>query len=187
MGEDHTEPDQQESTEPIEPTEGGQPATDEPPVEPARPSRAKLVATICFLVVAVAAAVYSGVRTMRQQQRREAATAPVVMAEPMAPPEPIGSEDAKLKIEVCLGHCISAMFQPFVECAEAWPDKVRAEFYAYESKGGRSSFRRTARRWRACSSTARISSRWRTAESPGKCTSTARPETRIGYRTLGAF
>jgi hypothetical protein len=137
MGEDHTEPDQQESTEPVEPTEAQQPASDEPPAEPARRSRAKLVAAVCLLVAGVAAAVYSGVRTMREQQRRQAALTPVAMPKPMAPPAPIGSEDAKLKIEVCLGHCVSAMFQPFAECAEAWPDRIRAEFYAYESEEGR--------------------------------------------------
>ena len=129
------EESQGQSTAPPETARQEPPTVGEPAEGKQRPSGTKWALAVCFLAVALAAAVYSGVRTIRQEQRRVAAGS-TPMPEGMAPPEPIGSEDAKLKSEVCLGHCLSPLFKPFVECAEAWPDKIRAELYAYESQEG---------------------------------------------------
>jgi len=98
-------------------------------------------ATICLVValviIAVAAALSSAVHTYRSEQRRRAQSA-VEAGSPQkrTMPDVVGSEEARLKIEACLGPCIEALFDPLAKCAEAWPDKVRAEFIPYGAAEG---------------------------------------------------
>jgi hypothetical protein len=106
------------------------------PEKPPRPTSVKaLWLAVALLVIAVVAALSSAVHTYRAEQRRraQAATAPAFV---VIKDREVGQEDAKLKVEACLGPCIASLFLPFAECAEAWPDKLRAEFYAYDSPEG---------------------------------------------------
>jgi hypothetical protein len=66
-------------------------------------------------------------RTARAEADREAMK---------PPPGPVGSPEAKLKVEACCGHCISDIMDKLATVAEAYPDQIRAEFYAYESPEG---------------------------------------------------
>ena len=50
-------------------------------------------------------------------------------------PDPVGSESAKPRITVVLGHCFAPVMRHFVPCGEAWPDLVRG-FFAFESQEG---------------------------------------------------
>lgn len=98
----------------------------------------KLAVAIVLLILALAAAVYSGKKYLAPRgsglAEQEMSAEQLLQARPI--PEPVGSEGAKLKIEVCVGHCLRPLMDCFVECAKAWPDKIRAEFYAYESTEG---------------------------------------------------
>ena len=51
-------------------------------------------------------------------------------------PQDRGSPEAELKIEACVGDCITFVAQAISDTVEAWPDKVRAEFYSYHSEAG---------------------------------------------------
>lgn len=114
-------------------------ATDSTPTAPEnapRPASAKaLWLAAALLVIAVVAALSSVMHTYRAEQRRKAqAVEPPAFV--VIEDRQVGQEDAKLKVEACLGPCIASLFIPFAECAEAWPDKLRAEFYAYDSPEG---------------------------------------------------
>jgi len=99
-------------------------------------TRLKTIVAVCVLVVALAASVYSFMLVQREEQRkRELAQAAPTEGEG-AIPEPVGAEDAKIKVCVVLGHCFRPMMKSFVTMGEAWPDKVRCEFHAYESAEG---------------------------------------------------
>ncbi len=101
-----------------------------------RPASAKaLWLAAALLAIAVVAALSSAVHTYRAEQRRRAQVAGP-SASVMIQDRTVGQEDAKLKIEACLGPCIASLFVPLAECAQAWPDKLRAEFYAYDSPEG---------------------------------------------------
>lgn len=97
-------------------------------------SRAAVWLAVGLLAVAVAAALSSAIHTYRSEQRRRTSIA--AGGAPPSKPRAVGSEDAQLKIEACLGPCIEFLFDGFETCAEAWPDKVRAEFIAYQSPQG---------------------------------------------------
>ncbi len=51
-------------------------------------------------------------------------------------PENVGDEDAALKIEACLGHCIFPIAYRVVEAIEPWPELARGEFLVYGSPEG---------------------------------------------------
>ncbi len=125
--------------------EGSSPDTPEAPpdVSPdpsgdaARPRNPLAVwVAVSLLVIAVAAALSSAVHTYRSEQRRRAQAEAVALSGAAAQQRAVGSQDARLKIEACLGPCIAPLFDAFAACAEAWPDRIRAEFIPYDSPEG---------------------------------------------------
>ena len=100
-----------------------------------RRGNGKAVAALLLLAVAASLAVYS-YRLSFRATKPELTETEADVSEAQPAPEPAGSPEAKLHIEACLGHCISPIMNWLAECAKAWPDKVRGEFYAYESVEG---------------------------------------------------
>ena len=104
---------------------------------PRRTKPATIWLVVALVLIAVVAALSSAVHTYRREQRRRTQhTAAEPTPEKRTMPDVVGSEDAGLKIEACLGPCIEASFDPLAKCAEAWPDKVRAEFIPYMAPEG---------------------------------------------------
>jgi HAMP domain-containing protein len=100
-------------------------------------STAKTVVAACVAILAVCGALYSGSRVYRQEQRRRAGShRDATMSTGHKIPDPVGAEDARIRITVVLGHCVASAMDEFVKLAEAWPDKVRVKCYAYESPEG---------------------------------------------------
>jgi hypothetical protein len=98
---------------------------------------AKTVLATCVAALAVCAAIYSGSRVYHQEQRKRAASqAGPTTGAAHTIPDPVGSKDAPICITVVLGHCVAPAMDDFVTLAEAWPDKIRVECYAYESSEG---------------------------------------------------
>lgn len=108
------------------------------PAEPAsaRPGRSPVAAWLAvgLLAIALAAALSSAMHAHRKEQRRRASMA--AGGAPPSKPRAVGSADAQLKIEACLGPCVESPFDAFEACAKAWPDKIRAEFIPYLSPQG---------------------------------------------------
>jgi hypothetical protein len=113
--------------------------TDDQPEGDSRTQRstAKTVLAVCVAILAVCAALYSGSRVYRQEQRRRAASRSAsAMEAGHRIPDPVGAEDARILMTVILGHCVASAMDEFVKLAEAWPDKIRVKCYAYESAEG---------------------------------------------------
>ena len=91
-----------------------------------------MIALLLLILVAAGVAVHNArdyFRPVPKQGDAEVESGPAM-------PDDFGSEDAELKIEACVGHCITFVAVGIAKAVEAWPDKVRAEFYAYESEAG---------------------------------------------------
>ncbi len=96
-------------------------------------SRTALVIALTVLAAgAITVAIYNA-KTYYYPRSRPASEA--TMADHDLPKD-CGSPDAKLKIEVCVGACITFVAQAIADTAEPWPDKVRAEFYSYQTEAG---------------------------------------------------
>ena len=100
-----------------------------------KPGTGRTVVVACVAVLAVCAAIYSASRVSREEQRRRAALG-AAAGSGYAIPDPVGAEDAPIQFTVILGHCVAPAMDNFVRIAEAWPDKIHADFYAYESVEG---------------------------------------------------
>lgn len=123
---------ERETPDPPEETSPGTPDN-----TPRRTKPATLWLAAALVTIAVVAALSSAVHTYRAEQRRRAQRTPAEPApQKRTMPDVVGSEHAGLKIEACLGPCIEASFDPLAKCAEAWPDKVRAEFIPYMAAEG---------------------------------------------------
>ena len=101
-------------------------------------------AIVVLLLLLIAGAVGSATLTVSKDWSREPQP-PELVGDPMCSgpaaglasvPDPVGSLEARIKIEACLGHCIGGEMQRIAAVAAAWPDQIRAEFYSYESTEG---------------------------------------------------
>lgn len=109
----------------------------------AKPYTQKQKAVVALLLLTIVGAGWSILQSARA---RLAKTAPVTTLEGdmcAGPgqqaadlPEAVGAPEAKIRIEACMGQCISGGMQQIADVASAWPDQIRAEFYTFESTEG---------------------------------------------------
>ncbi len=142
--EEETSPPKEQAQSPAEEAASAAEASPPAPEAPARRTYGPKEKTlIVVLLVAIAAGVYITTRNLYRQYteakaQTEAANSvdlPLACGTPPAP-EPVGSPDAKVKIVASMGHCIAPAMEAIAKMVSAWPDKVRAEFYALESPDG---------------------------------------------------
>jgi hypothetical protein len=113
--------------------EGPREESQQPEAEQPRAKRTALVIGVAAVAAgAIALAVYNA----RPYYPRARLPADEPMIEYGVLPHDFGSADAQLKIEVCVGPRITFVAGAIAEAVEAWPDKVRAEFYEYHSEAG---------------------------------------------------
>ena len=117
-----------------------QPETAATPAPQTSSAKERLFAFV--LVAVIAAGIYFVGGTLYRQYkeakaRAEAANAgtPMECGIPTAP-QAVGSKDAKVKLVASMGHCIVPAMDAMAKIASAWPEKIRAEFYALESPDG---------------------------------------------------
>ena len=91
---------------------------------------------ICLLVLAIAAALASISRFVYRTHYlpRKMMNQPGGAGFPIS--EPVGSLDAKVKVQVLMEHCLVPVQDLLVQLAKAYPDKVRAEFFSTYGKEG---------------------------------------------------
>ncbi|MCD6351744.1 MAG: hypothetical protein J7M26_06465 [Armatimonadetes bacterium] len=114
--------------------------------ESAKPSRRSspgaVVAAVVLVLAAVGAAYWSWHTYMRPKPLTSSQTCPtfpddsLTEGTPETIPSESGDQEAKVKVEACLGHCISGLMKGFIACAKAWPEKIYVRYYAYESPEG---------------------------------------------------
>lgn len=99
----------------------------------------KMVAAVLVLVIA-GCLVYIGRGVHRMFRLPEEETTGVTLTPEGARrgglPRPVGSPEAGVRIEACMGGCVSWVMVDIADVVRAWPDQVRAEFYDFNSPEG---------------------------------------------------
>ncbi|MEA3402139.1 MAG: hypothetical protein U9R79_12960 [Armatimonadota bacterium] len=104
----------------------------EAPHEPSPTRRAGLLVGLALLVAAAVGVVVYEAKVYFFTPPEEVTG----LAGGAALPDDFGSEDAKLKIEVCVGPCIAFVAAGIADAVDEWPERVRVEFYDYMSQEG---------------------------------------------------
>lgn len=112
------------------------PVPSEPPEAPPRPSgRGRRTVLGLILVLVIVGAGGLAVRNARHYFASPSIVQPPGPAH-VPLPEDFGDPNAPLKIEVCVGPCITYVADAIATTFRDRPDKVRAEFHDYESEDG---------------------------------------------------